>query len=300
MTEYFENNFVSYRKEIDASRLASAIDEALKLLSDRKKKNGTRYKKDHKGSPFYVAGYAAFASHDYTSASLYFDAAVGEDLRNPKGKLDTPAIRFMQLKALPEEDVLARDIVIELERLMKILLKDYNRRQGSQRLSIKKLRSSFLKNTIECGAAHERSLVTCLLSFVAEWPYRAKQIKLLETGSREPFFLHLLRGGVLFESLLKQAPNTPSTLNTLGKALNHHKSTLGISSIDTSSSNFNSILGTLTSHMTIEDAINTCGKSRNTVGHNVVWNSNDLTNEKYNILVKNISAACLHAISKLY
>jgi hypothetical protein len=41
-------------------------------------------------------------------------------------------------------------------------------------------------------------------------------------------------------------------------------------------------------------------ESRNTVGHNLVWATTDLTPQNYDLLVKNIAASCLHAISKLY
>jgi hypothetical protein len=105
----------------------------------------------------------------------------------------------------------------------------------------------------------------------------------------------------LFESLLKSAPGTP-TLKTLGQALHHHAPALGINpaNIDTSESDFNNVPGSLRPVMMIEDAIKTCAKSRNTVGHNLVWSTTDLTPQNYDLLVKNIAASCLHAISKLY
>lgn len=57
-------------------RNSQAIDAALQFLADRKQQAGhAQYRADHKGTPFYVLGYAAFASHDYPSTSLYFDAA---------------------------------------------------------------------------------------------------------------------------------------------------------------------------------------------------------------------------------
>jgi hypothetical protein len=248
-----------------------------------------------------VLGYAAFASHDYPSASLYFDASVAADLSYHRGNHNTSALRFMQLLTTQDEPLLARDIIAAMIVSTEKLLNDYNSRPGAQPITLDELRTRFLHKISTTGAAPERTLVTALLSFVAEWPYRAKQIELVEAGSREPFFLHILRGCVLFESLLKSAPGTP-TLKTLGRALHHHAPVLGINpaNIDTSESDFNNVPGSLRPVMMIEDAINTCAKSRNTVGHNLVWSTTDLTPHNYDLLVKNIAASCLHAISKLY
>jgi hypothetical protein len=174
-------------------------------------------------------------------------------------------------------------------------------RPGAQPITLHEIRSRFLHKIITTGAAPERTLVTALLSFVAEWPYRAKQIELVEAGSREPFFLHILRGCVLFESLLKAAPGAPR-LKTLWPALQHHAAALAINpaNIATNETDFNNVPGSLRPLMTMEDTINTCAKSRNTVGHNLVWATTDLTPQNYDLLVKNIAASCVHAISKLY
>jgi hypothetical protein len=301
MAEYFEENFQEYRRYIDSQQNSKAIESALDFLALRKAENPAQYAADHKGSPFYVLGYAAFASHDYPSASLYFDAAVAADLNFHRGNHDTAALRFMQLLTTPNEPLLARDIIAPTIASMEQLLDDYKNRPGAKPITLVDLRARFLRKIITTGTSPERTLVTALLSFVAEWPYRAKQIELAEVGSREPFFLHILRGCVLFESLLKTAPGTPR-LKTLGNALHHHASALAINpaNIDTSENDFNNVPASLHAAMPIEDTINTCAKSRNTVGHNLVWATTDLTPQNYDLLVKNIAAACLHAISKLY
>ncbi len=77
---------------------------------------------------------------------------------------------------------------------------------------------------------------------------------------------------------------------------------LGIrrNNIKTSEKSFDNIPGLLSPLMGMEDMINTCAKSRNTVGHNLVWATGNLTVQSYNILVKNIASSCLHSISKLF
>ena len=64
MPEYFEENFHQYRQYIDADQNSKAVEAALEFLAKRKAANSAQYTADHKGSPFYVLGYAAFASHD--------------------------------------------------------------------------------------------------------------------------------------------------------------------------------------------------------------------------------------------
>jgi hypothetical protein len=299
--EYFEENFHRYRQYIDADQNSKAVEAALDFLAERKAADSAQYTADHKGSPFYVLGYAAFASHDYPSASLYFDAAVAADLTYHRGNHNTSALRFMQLLTDEGEPLLARNNIAAMIVSTEKLLDDYRNRPGAQPITLNEIRNRFLCKIITTGAAPQRALVTALLSFVAEWPYRAKQIELVEAGSREPFFLHILRGCILFESLLKAAPGTPR-LNTLGSALHHHATTLAINpaNIATSETDFNNVLVSLRLLMPMEDTINTCAKSRNTVGHNLVWATSDLTPQNYNLLVKNVAASCVHAISKLY
>jgi len=161
------------------------------------------------------------------------------------------------------------------------------------------LRVHFFQKILLSGRSHHRALVTTFISFVAEWPYRKGLFELVQEGSREPFFLHLFRGCLLFESLLKAAP-TSAGLKTLGDALQQHKAALGLKKIETSATEFNDIVKSLTDVMDMESTITSCSKARNTLGHNLVWLTADLTAETYDLLAKNIAASCLHAISTLY
>jgi hypothetical protein len=127
-------------------------------------------------------------------------------------------------------------------------------------------------------------------------------IDLTQLGSREPFFLHLFKGCVLFESLLKENPKKQPTQTTLGNILRQDLFTeLGISqTIDTSSNDFDAIVRSLTPSLTVEETIERTGKTRNTLGHNLVWLSTSLDTKNYNLLVETIAVACIHAISTLY
>jgi hypothetical protein len=96
------------------------------------------YQAAHKGTPFYVIGYAAFASHDYPTASLFFDAAVAEDLQNYPGRLDSPAILFMESSDnMPNgTPVLGTAIVTQIKADIDILIAEYNARPGARQVTL--------------------------------------------------------------------------------------------------------------------------------------------------------------------
>ncbi len=300
MSEYFEG-VAPYRHFVDDDKPARAVEEVLTYLTVRRASVGDQiYRQDHKGTPFYILGYLAFACHDYTSASLYFDAAAEADLRYHAGNLDTPALRFIKILHTANEDLLARDIIAQIEAQTQTLLTEYHNRDLHQPISLSDLRARFFERVLRNGPAHHRTLLTAFISFVAEWDYRARQFELVPEGSREPFFLHPFRGCVLFESLLKSAPGAPQ-LRTIGDALRHYRNQLGLrGQIDTAASEFNDVVAALTAKMDIENAIYSCAKTRNTIGHNLVWSTADLNSQTYDWLVRNVGASCLHAVSKLY
>jgi hypothetical protein len=64
MVNYFEDVFLAYRIPVEDRQYSLAIERGLWLL-DYYQRNASDFDAQHKGSPFYVMGYAAFASHDY-------------------------------------------------------------------------------------------------------------------------------------------------------------------------------------------------------------------------------------------
>jgi len=301
---HFFDYYAPYRPLLDSGQFRYCIENALLLLDGVRQLAPPQYQAAHKGTPFYVMGYAAFASHDYPTASLFFDAAVAEDLQNYPGRLDSPAILFMELSDnMPNgTPVLGTEIVTQIKADVDILIADYNTRTGARQVTLDELRTFFLRPIIRSGQPHKRTLVTALISFIAEWRYRAKLINLFEQGSREPFFLHLLRGCVLFESLLKEQTKKALTQDTLGRILQHDLlAELGIANVQVGADNFNNdVVAGLGPNMTMEATINSTAQARNTLGHNLVWMVADLNAGTYDLLMKNIASACLHAISKLY
>jgi hypothetical protein len=299
MTKNFDD-YAPYRAFIDSGQFSHCIASALDLLELAKELAEPQFRAAHKGTPFYVLGFAAFASHDFSTASLFFDAAVEEDLTNYPNRSDSPALLFMQLDPT-SNPTLAQEIIAVVNEDLTTLIRDYNGRTDAQPLTVNDLRTIFLRPIIHSPHRQQRALATALISFVAEWRYRRRLIALIEHGSREPFFLHLFRGCLLFESLLKAQTKKVPTKSTLGEIFRHDvRAELALTKPDVRETDFNTIVAGLSANMGMEETINSVGKARNTLGHNIVWATANLNTTTYDMLVKNIAAACLHVVSKLY
>jgi hypothetical protein len=311
---YFDVNQQRYYPLIENRRFSDAVNDGLSWLEFEKRSNPTRYATEPKGTPFYFLGIAAFASHDYQTAAFFFDAAVAEDIHHYPGDNDKPALMFMRLEARGEAATPVVEIIVKR---LGAALDDYHDRDGSRRsLTLPDVREHFL-NHLE--RPHLRTLTTAFVSFLAEWDYRLQMIDLPTVGvSREPFFTHLFRGCLLFESLLRdKAPlNPPESWseyfrrklrlrtrvrhNTLGYLLRVHRNALNIGRVRTSSSSFEGILSDLRSREPLRGAIRCTARTRNTLGHDLAWVAQSLDRQSYNLLASNISASCLHAIARLY
>jgi hypothetical protein len=300
MAEFFDN-YAPYVAQINSGLHSQAVEDGLKLLSEAKRFAPTEYERTPKGTPFYLLAIASFLSHDYQIATFLFDAAVSEDLKHYPAKHDQPALLFMRLDdknvnqaALP----IVRRVVAKIE----AVITDYDARPGRRSITIDDVRTHFLAWVLAANQPHLRTLTTTFVSFFLEWDYRLDLIDLSEAGSREPFFMHLFRGCLLFESLLKENPTKRPTKKTLGSILkNNLYRELGISrSSYTGSPSFNTIVQSITSGQSLGAAIACTAQTRNTLAHNLVWVAQSMNAEKYNLLAANIAASCLHAISCLY
>jgi hypothetical protein len=305
-----------------------AVNAGLELLNNVQRSNPTDYATP-KGTPFYFIGIAAFASHDYQTATFFFDAAVAEDVTHYAGDNDKPALLFMRLDKTAQGEA-ARQVVDLVVAKLDAALRDYAGRKASRPLTFENVRDYFLNHL---GRPHLRTLTTTFVSFLAEWDYRLQMIDLpLVQVSREPFFMHLFRGCLLFESLLRdKAPPNPPELwpayvlrlfsrimpdswrayllrrfsktvshTTLGPLLRLHRKALGIGKVKTSSSSFEKILGELRSREPLQAAIQCTARTRNTLGHDLAWAAQSLNRQSYNLLASSIAASCLHAIACLY
>lgn len=252
-----------------------------------------------KGTPFYFMGIAAFASHDYQTATFFFDAAAAEDVRHHPGDNNQPALLFMRLETTNQKQAAKQIVEILVDRLNRAL-QNYAARKGCRTLTLDNVRDHFLNHL---KRPQRRTLTATFISFLAEWQHRAEMIDLAQDVSREPFFTHLFRGCLLFESLLKEQTSRSHKRETLGRLLNHHhlRTALRIDKpIKAKSPGLQAILRQLKPQQGLRTAIQCTAQTRNTLGHNLVWAASSLNRKNYDLLANNIAASCLHAIACLY
>ena len=296
----FFNKF-EYLQHLFAGNPAAALNSGLNLLSKLKELSPDKYKRIHNGTPHYWLAIAAFQCHDYQSALLFIDAAVTADLNAGAivGNGESPAIKFMLLRG-HEEGHAARPIVEHLQNIIAASIADYQNVTGSnQTLDIDFVRNKFILPSLP--QPELRTVTTTFLTFFLEWRHRATLIDLdICSGTNEPFFLHLAKGCLLFESILKNKYKEKDKNPTLAPLINEHRQCLGI--------NGNSKINigckdpadlTLCGQSAIADRIIRVGKMRNCFNHSLSWPIT-LDGSTYNAFVRDISSALLHAVACLY
>jgi hypothetical protein len=300
-------NRLGYIGKLLADKPHAAIEEGLSILSLFHRTDPTAYERIHKGTPFYWLCIAAFMAHNYELATSFCDAAVSEDLRkgaNPINKT-TPPLLFLQLDgSVPFQA--AKPLVELMEKSVGQLLYDYNSRpcrtESSPNLYLQDLRSRFLTPAVTSGGEKWRSLATAFISFALERHICDNLLEvILIKGSSETIFLHLFKGCLLFESLLKCNPVFIPKGKTLGDILINHCEELHISNnLKIVGPELSDVLSDLSkANSSIETAIRFTGRLRNTLGHNLGW-PDKIDKEQYNVLLKMISSSCLYIIALLY
>lgn len=286
---------------------SAALHQGLALLSRCQALDSAAYAKIHKGTAYYWLGTACFLVHDYQTAVFFYDAAVSEDLRAGHDPLNnsTPSFKFILLEGADSAQA-AKPLVEASEARTREIIDDYNTRSGKPAslvpLTLDQVRSSFLRPAVSTGNDRWRSLATALISFILEWDYRNALLDLRPgTGTVEPFFIHLFKGCLLFESLLKANPASPPPAGTLGTALQHLHVALGIpQNTSIGNTDLPAIIASLPPDpASVPEAIAITGRIRNTVGHDLGWQVR-LDKLTYHRLFRMIACSCLHAISALY
>jgi hypothetical protein len=180
------------------------------------------YQQLHKGTVFYFAGMAAYYCGDFEKAIFYMDAALEEDFRADMNQWPgLPAGRFVMLDNSGPQA--AQALVTRTLETFEVTMRKI-RDLGGTGLSVDDYRNNLVRPAIAAGSV-KRSAVTGFLSFLLEFRSRAKELRLAgtRTSTGEPFFLHLFKGALLFETLLKtsapglaiQHANPKATINNL-------------------------------------------------------------------------------------
>jgi hypothetical protein len=299
---HFFNRFRYVRELQENHNYSAALRQGMELLATCQALDAQAYEAVHKGTPFYWLGTAAFLSYDYQTAVFFFDAAVSEDLRagSDPERRGSPALFFVQLDAKPQKQA-ARRLVESAHQLCHRLIQEYNQMPGAVSLTVDDVRKHFLRPAVSKGHQRWRSLATAFISFLLENGHRSTLLSLRHAdGTAEPFFLHLLKGCVLFESLLKANPQGYKG-NTLRDVLRSLSAELGIpSNIDLGARSLQTVIDDLpNARNTIEDAILFTGKLRNQLAHDLGWHVAPSPSE-YHAFFRMGATSCLHAIACLY
>jgi hypothetical protein len=284
-----------------------AYNEGIRILNECRNANLTAFKEIHKGGVYYWLGIAAFYLHDHETAVFFFDAAVSEDLRFVPYNDDAPALLFIRVEGDPKGQAagpLVKKTQTRIESIIELYNSSSGRIIGMPNLKINNLRESFFRPAISAEHENWRSLATTLISFALEWNDRNEFLDLrVEQGTAEPFFIHLFKGCVLFESLLRANSKYPlkTNHNSLSPVLDEFHKKLGIpEKLIDGDSRLSSVLRDLASaDDSICTAIKFTGKIRNSVGHNFSWNV-PLSKPEYQKLCTMVAISNLHAIACLY
>jgi len=251
-------------------------------------------------------GVAAYRIHAYASAIYYIDSAVSEDLKNEPENYNSPARLFLRLEGEKDEQAakaVVQDAQTRIEDKIHLYIELNNASTKKvPNLSMGDIRKYLLDPASSLNKPELRSLATTFITFFLEFDYLFFQLTIRkEAGTNEPFFTHLFKGCLLFESLLKKNPSVKAKGNTLEQLLSSFSKPLGIpKQVKISAAKLENVLSALEiNDDSFTSAIIMTGKLRNTLGHNM-GRPDEITKHQYLQAYIDIAVSCLHAISTLY
>ncbi len=288
-------------------------DRQFALLRKCKRIDADAFARIHKGHPFYFIGITSYYLDDYLTALYFFDAAVTEDIENgaePKTN-PTPATRFLMLDGNSNNQAakeLTQYAQTKVERARKFYQDEVVKGKNAPELTFDNLINDFIYFSLtKKEKPGLRTLVTSLITFCIEWDYRNEHFEyFVKSGTVEPFFLHLFRGCLLFESLIKHNRCIEISEPTLNPILNKPsiKEKLGIPQIEgrgrEKDFTLQDIFDALVNYNnTIHEAIKITYMARNTLGHNLGWDT-PIDQKQYQKLFFIIVSSCLHVVNCLW
>lgn len=270
------------------------------------------YLKIHKGSPFYWLAISAYLLHDYQTATFFFDATLSEDVSwgAEAEKAPTPAMSFVLLEGSqlnPSAQKLAQAAEARLVRSLEAYKALKGKPAWLPDCSLPRLRLRFLRPALSPDKPGWRTLAATFISFFIEWEFRNSLYDLRPAGGTfEANYLHLFKGCVLFESLLKENPKKQVAGGRLEELLGELRAELGISLPADFAGSFTQILTDLGSvtdipsaDERIETAIGFACRVHDAAGHRLSWDE-PLSREQYGKLFEMVASACLYAVACLY
>jgi hypothetical protein len=267
------------------------------LLLSLRDSNPLKFESVHKGTPLYFLSWLAFDQHQFDAALHFLDAAIAEDRRiDSLGWFNYPGPQILMLNASPQAarrtvELLSSRIAQELQRFEK-------------HYGVVFSREDFLRRFAEpLVKSRSDAIVAGFYAFVLEFDDRAMEICLRSApklGSYQPLFLHLFKGGLLLETLLKHTFPYLAPL-TLGKILRHKdfENRVGFNPGSIREVSINTLCADALP-ATPESAFLTTGRLRNMMGHNLIRDPLATVPEDYITLARQEINAFLYAVFKLY
>lgn len=244
-----------------------------RLLELLLRNDSEKYRSIHKGTPFYFMSWLAFDLRDFEKALFYMDGATSEDIRqNPDGWLDLPAGSFLTLRS--SEFQVAQRTIETIRSCLNRQIERFNSVSGLESITLQQFIDQFVRVLVQDVA--QRTIISALYVYLLEFEERYRELRLRSTegGSIAPFIIHLFRGALIFESLLKHLysqKDDGDPAKTLGQvfyntAFRHEF----VSGVRTSADSLRDIVAGITDD-SMRSAFTTTARLRNTTGHNLVW-----------------------------
>jgi len=265
------------------------------LLDRLRASDSNKFHAIHKGTPLYYLSWLAFDLHQFESALHFLDAAIQEDKRNAGSTwFDLPGPQFLMLNAPVQ---VARRTV---EMLSLRVSDELNRFSDQYSVSF----SRDLRRFAEPLLKDDRfAIIGAFYAFLLEFDDRFVEVQLRSSsllGSYQPLYLHLFKGGILLETLLKHTFPSLST-STLGEIFQHDEfyNRVGVRPSSIRRVSIEQLCAEATG-TTAECAFQATGRLRNTMGHNLILDPLPNLPDDYVTLARREIDAFLYAVVKLY
>jgi len=261
-----------------------------------------KYKEIHKGTPFYFLGWLAFEIRNYEAANFYMSAALSEDKRKSNGQpfdvwTRNSAGQFMLL----QQGTQPSNVTIIMSAFIQNTLHLFNSKNPTAIYRIDDFINDFSRKFIQEGVY---SLVTALYGFIMEYEERYRSLLLTNTNIEctEPLIVHLFKGGLIFETLLKYYyPNKDDDqpIRTLGDFKNNTTFKIDFPGCNLNQgSDFLQGIVDGSNQFDCKTTFENTAKLRNTTGHKLLWDNVFNNVDNYKKLYEQEILAILYIITK--
>lgn len=290
-SKYIVSHQISFWNEI------SVYKELLKRIQD---KYPDEYKEIHKGTPFFWIGWHSFLAEYYDQAIFYIDAAMAEDKKNHPDSVwpTSGAAQFFKLELNDYRKFFGSSNARELKDLLKEELDRFNSLNSGINTTLENFIEDFVENILP---EDNTSLITTLYTFIFEKEDILEMIQYRGEygGTIEPMVLHLFKGSLIFETLLKQTYPAYNE-DGLGTILQKLQTDYNFSFDRCTPESFRDIFQYIEDrHAFLQTAFCITYKIRNKGAHNLNWE--DLfTSNNYEKIYQQILNAIFIVIQKGY